>query len=108
MCIYDLPESDVMAKIPKLTTTLAYDRYMAGQKLVSSVERPWRHPVLRSYLEPAEQELLEAPGLQDVTLMTLDSGAEHLERNLTGAGSAPTCAWATSGSCRRRRSPGAG
>lgn len=73
-----------MAKIPKLTTTLAYDRYMAGQKLVSSVDRPWRHLVLRSYLEPAEQELLEAPGLQDVTLMTLGSGAEHLERNLNG------------------------
>ena len=73
-----------MAKIPKLTTTLAYDRYMAGQKLVSSVNRPWRHLVLRSYLEPDEQELLEAPGLQDVTLMTLGSGAEHLERNLDG------------------------
>ncbi len=73
-----------MARIPKLTTTLAYDRYMAGQKLVSSVNRPWRHLVLRSYLEPAEQELLEAPGLQDVTLMTLGSGAEHLERNLNG------------------------
>lgn len=73
-----------MAKIPKLTTTLAYDRYMAGQKLVSSVDRPWRHLVLRSYLEPDEQELLEAPGLQDVTLMTLGSGAEHLERNLDG------------------------
>lgn len=29
-----------MARIPKLTTTLAYDRYMAGQKLVSSVDRP--------------------------------------------------------------------
>jgi AraC family transcriptional regulator len=40
--------------------------------------------VLRSYLEPAEQELLEAPGLQDLTLMTLASGAEHLERNLNG------------------------
>jgi AraC family transcriptional regulator len=75
---------DVMARIPKLTTTLAYDRYMAGQKLVSSVDRPWRHLVLRSYLEPAEQELLEAPGLQDLTLMTLASGAEHLERNLNG------------------------
>ena len=74
----------VMARIPKLTTTLAYDRYMAGQKLVSSVDRPWRHLVLRSYLEPAEQELLEAPGLQDLTLMTLASGAEHLERNLNG------------------------
>ncbi|MFM0076024.1 AraC family transcriptional regulator [Paraburkholderia sediminicola] len=73
-----------MAKIPKLTTTLAYDRYMAGQKLVSSVDRPWRHLVLRSYLEPDELELLEAPGLQDVTLMTLGSGAEHLERNLDG------------------------
>ncbi|VVD32119.1 DNA-binding domain-containing protein, AraC-type [Paraburkholderia dioscoreae] len=75
---------DVMARIPKLTTTLAYDRYMAGQKLVSSVNRPWRHLVLRSYLEPVEQELLEAPGLQDLTLMTLASGAEHLERNLNG------------------------
>jgi AraC family transcriptional regulator len=75
---------DVMARIPKLTTTLAYDRYMAGEKLVSSVDRPWRHLVLRSYLEPAEQELLEAPGLQDLTLMTLASGAEHLERNLNG------------------------
>jgi AraC family transcriptional regulator len=75
---------DVMARIPKLTTTLAYDRYMAGEKLVSSVNRPWRHLVLRSYLEPAEQELLEAPGLQDLTLMTLASGAEHLERNLNG------------------------
>ncbi|WP_181916881.1 helix-turn-helix domain-containing protein [Paraburkholderia sp. BL27I4N3] len=75
---------DVMVRIPKLTTTLAYDRYMAGQKLVSSVDRPWRHLVLRSYLEPAEQELLEAPGLQDLTLMTLASGAEHLERNLDG------------------------
>ncbi|RKR37992.1 AraC family transcriptional regulator [Paraburkholderia sp. BL17N1] len=73
-----------MVRIPKLTTTLAYDRYMAGQKLVSSVDRPWRHLVLRSYLEPAEQELLEAPGLQDLTLMTLASGAEHLERNLDG------------------------
>jgi AraC family transcriptional regulator len=73
-----------MAKVPRLTTTLAYDRYMAGQKLVSSVDRPWRHLVLRSYLEPAEQELLEAPGLQDVTLMTLGSGAEHLERNVNG------------------------
>ncbi|MFM0416378.1 helix-turn-helix domain-containing protein [Paraburkholderia aromaticivorans] len=73
-----------MARIPKLTTTLAYDRYMAGEKLVSSVDRPWRHLVLRSYLEPAEQELLEAPGLQDLTLMTLASGAEHLERNLNG------------------------
>ncbi|MFL9895004.1 AraC family transcriptional regulator [Paraburkholderia sp. RL17-381-BIF-C] len=73
-----------MARIPKLTTTLAYDRYMAGEKLVSSVNRPWRHLVLRSYLEPAEQELLEAPGLQDLTLMTLASGAEHLERNLNG------------------------
>ena len=73
-----------MARIPKLTTTLAYDRYMAGQKLVSSVERPWRHLVLRAYLEPVEQELLEAPGLQDLTLMTLGSGAEHLERNLNG------------------------
>ncbi|MFM0311626.1 AraC family transcriptional regulator [Paraburkholderia sp. RL17-383-BIF-A] len=73
-----------MARIPKLTTTLAYDRYMAGEKLVSSVNRPWRHVVLRSYLEPAEQELLEAPGLQDLTLMTLASGAEHLERNLNG------------------------
>lgn len=73
-----------MAGIPKLTTTLAYDRYMAGQKLVSSVGRPWRHLVLRSYLEPADQELLEAPGLQDFTLMTLASGAEHLERNLSG------------------------
>jgi AraC family transcriptional regulator len=57
---------------------------MAGEKLVSSVDRPWRHLVLRSYLEPAEQELLEAPGLQDLTLMTLASGAEHLERNLNG------------------------
>nr|WP_193372827.1 AraC family transcriptional regulator [Paraburkholderia phytofirmans] len=75
---------DVMVRIPKLTTTLAYDRYMAGQKLVSSVNRPWRHLVLRSYLEPNEQELLEAPGLQDLTLMTLASGAEHLERNLNG------------------------
>ncbi|HEY4298883.1 MAG TPA: AraC family transcriptional regulator, partial [Paraburkholderia sp.] len=75
---------DVMARIPKLTTTLAYDRYMAGQKLVSSVDRQWRHLVLRSYLEPAEQELLEVPGLQDLTLMTLASGAEHLERNLNG------------------------
>jgi AraC family transcriptional regulator len=75
---------DVTARIPKLTTTLAYDRYMAGQRLVSSVDRPWRHLVLRSYLEPAEQELLEAPGLQDLTLMTLASGAEHLERNLNG------------------------
>ncbi|WP_408361860.1 helix-turn-helix domain-containing protein [Paraburkholderia sp. RL18-103-BIB-C] len=75
---------DVMARIPKLTTTLAYDRYMAGQRLVSSVDRAWRHLVLRSYLEPAEQELLEAPGLQDLTLMTLASGAEHLERNLHG------------------------
>ncbi|MFM0525362.1 hypothetical protein PQR11_10280 [Paraburkholderia strydomiana] len=73
-----------MTRIPKLTTTLAYDRYMAGQKLVSSVDRPWRHLVLRSYLEPDEQELLEAPGLQDLTLMTLASGAEHLERNLNG------------------------
>ncbi|MGF6771637.1 AraC family transcriptional regulator [Paraburkholderia sp. GAS199] len=73
-----------MARIPKQTTTLAYDRYMAGQKLVSSVDRRWRHVVLRSYLEPAERELLEAPGLQDVTLMTLASGAEHLERNLNG------------------------
>ncbi|MFL9962959.1 AraC family transcriptional regulator [Paraburkholderia sediminicola] len=73
-----------MARIPKLTTTLAYDRYMAGQRLVSSVDRAWRHLVLRSYLEPAEQELLEAPGLQDLTLMTLASGAEHLERNLHG------------------------
>ena len=73
-----------MARIPKLTTTLAYDRYMAGQKLVSSVDRPWRHLVLRSYLEPDEQALLEAPGLQDLTLMTLASGAEHLERNLNG------------------------
>ena len=73
-----------MARIPKLTTTLAYDRYMAGQKLVSSVDRAWRHLVLRAYLEPAEQELLEAPGLQDLTLMTLASGAEHLERNLNG------------------------
>ncbi|RDJ99516.1 helix-turn-helix domain-containing protein [Paraburkholderia lacunae] len=73
-----------MARVPKLTTTLAYDRYMAGQKLVSSVERPWRNLVLRSYLEPNEQELLEAPGLQDLTLMTLASGAEHLERNLDG------------------------
>ncbi|ASL46045.1 Transposon Tn10 TetD protein [Burkholderia sp. AD24] len=73
-----------MARIPKLTTTLAYDRYMAGQNLVSSVDRPWRHLVLRSYLEPNEQELLEAPGLQDLTLMTLASGAEHLERNLNG------------------------
>ncbi|MFM0340501.1 helix-turn-helix domain-containing protein [Paraburkholderia fungorum] len=73
-----------MARIPKLTTTLAYDRYLAGQKLVSSVDRPWRHLVLRSYLEPAEQALLETPGLQDVTLMTLGSGAEHLERNLNG------------------------
>ena len=34
---------DVKTRIPKLTTTLAYDRYMAGQKLVSSVDRPWRH-----------------------------------------------------------------
>ena len=75
---------DVKTRIPKLTTTLAYDRYMAGQKLVSSVDRPWRHLVLRSYLEPDEQELLEAPGLQDLTLMTLASGAEHLERNLNG------------------------
>ncbi|WP_408258754.1 helix-turn-helix domain-containing protein [Paraburkholderia phytofirmans] len=75
---------DVMVRIPKLTTTLAYDRYMAGQKLVSSVNRPWRHLVLRSYLEPNAQELLEAPGLQDLTLMTLASGAEHLERNLNG------------------------
>ncbi|CAH2933994.1 MAG: Transcriptional regulator, AraC family [uncultured Paraburkholderia sp.] len=75
---------DVKTRIPKLTTTLAYDRYMAGQKLVSSVDRPWRHLVLRSYLEPNEQELLEAPGLQDLTLMTLASGAEHLERNLNG------------------------
>ncbi len=73
-----------MTRIPKLTTTLAYDRYMAGQKLVSSVDRPWRHLVLRSYLEPDEQELLEAPGLQDLTLMTLASGAEHLERNVNG------------------------
>ena len=73
-----------MARIPKLTTTLAYDRYMAGQKLVSSVDRSWRHVVLRSYLEPPEQALLEAPGLQDLTLMTLASGAEHLERNLGG------------------------
>jgi len=40
--------------------------------------------VLRAYLEPAQQELLEAPGLQDITLMTLGSGAEHLERNLNG------------------------
>ena len=62
-----------MTRIPKLTTTLAYDRYMAGQKLVSSVNRPWRHLVLRSYLEPDEQALLEAPGLQDLTLMTLAS-----------------------------------
>jgi AraC family transcriptional regulator len=75
---------DVMTRIPKLTTTLAYERYMAGQKLVSSVDRPWRHLVLRSYLEPEEQELLEAPGLRDLTLMTLASGAEHLERNLNG------------------------
>ncbi|SMG61367.1 AraC family transcriptional regulator [Paraburkholderia susongensis] len=73
-----------MARIPKLTTTLAYDRYMAGQRLVSSVDREWRHLVLRSYLEPARQELLEAPGLRDLTLMTLASGAEHLERNLGG------------------------
>ncbi|MFT4070248.1 helix-turn-helix domain-containing protein [Paraburkholderia sp.] len=73
-----------MARIPKLTTTLAYDRYMAGQRLVSSVDREWRHLVLRSYLEPARQELLEAPGLRDFTLMTLASGAEHLERNLNG------------------------
>lgn len=35
--------------------------------------------MLRSYREPAEQELLEAPGLQDVTLMTLDSVADHME-----------------------------
>jgi AraC family transcriptional regulator len=75
---------NVMARIPKLTTTLAYDRYMAGQKLVSSVDRPWRHLVLRSYLEPDQQPLLEAPGLRDLTLMTLASGAEHLERNLNG------------------------
>jgi AraC family transcriptional regulator len=75
---------NVMTRIPKLTTTLAYDRYMAGQKLVSSVNRPWRHLVLRAYLEPDEQALLEAPGLQDLTLMTLASGAEHLERNLNG------------------------
>jgi AraC family transcriptional regulator len=40
----------VMARIPKLTTTLAYDSYMAGQRLVSSVDRAWRHLVLRSYL----------------------------------------------------------
>ncbi len=40
--------------------------------------------MLRSYLEPARQELLEAPGLRDFTLMTLASGAEHLERNLNG------------------------
>jgi AraC family transcriptional regulator len=40
--------------------------------------------VLRSYLEPARQELLEAPGLRDFTLMTLASGAGHLERNLNG------------------------
>lgn len=73
-----------MTRIPKLTTTLAYDRYMAGQKRVSSADRPWRHLVLRSYLEPEEQELLEAPGLRDLTLMTLASGAEHLERNLNG------------------------
>ncbi|MGF6605582.1 AraC family transcriptional regulator [Paraburkholderia sp. WSM4175] len=74
-----------MARIPKLTTTLAYDRYMAGQRLVSSVDREWRHLVLRSYLEPVRQDLLEAPGLRDFTLMTLASGAEHLERNLGGA-----------------------
>ncbi|MFM0643780.1 hypothetical protein PQR14_05580 [Paraburkholderia bryophila] len=73
-----------MARIPKLTTTLADDRYMAGQNLVSSVDRPWRHRVLRSYLEPNEQALLEAPGLQDLTPMRLASGAEHLERNLNG------------------------
>ncbi|MGF6837369.1 AraC family transcriptional regulator [Paraburkholderia youngii] len=73
-----------MARIPKLTTTLAYDRYMAGQRLVSSVDREWRHLVLRSYLEPVRQDLLEAPGLRDFTLMTLASGAEHLERNLGG------------------------
>ncbi|MFM0738203.1 hypothetical protein PQQ51_13255 [Paraburkholderia xenovorans] len=46
--------------------------------------RPWRNGVLRAYLEPAQQELLEAPGLQDITLMTLGSGAGHLERNLSG------------------------
>ncbi len=40
-----------MARIPKLTMTLAYDRYMAGQRLVSSVDRDWRYRVLRSYLE---------------------------------------------------------
>ena len=73
-----------MARIPKLTTTLAYDRHMAGQRLVSSVDREWRHLVLRPYLEPVRQDLLEAPGLRDLTLMTLASGAEHLERNLDG------------------------
>jgi AraC family transcriptional regulator len=51
---------------------------------VSSVDRPWRHLVLRSYREPIEQELLEAPGLQDLTLMTPGSGAKHLERTLNG------------------------
>jgi AraC family transcriptional regulator len=75
---------NVMARIPKPTTTLAYDRYMAARKLVPSVARPWRHLVLRSYFEPDQQPLLEAPGLQDLTLMTLASGAEHLERNLNG------------------------
>ncbi|NML30290.1 helix-turn-helix domain-containing protein [Paraburkholderia antibiotica] len=73
-----------MARIPRLTTTLAYDRYMAGERLVSSVDREWRHLVLRSYREPAAQDLLEAPGLRDLTLMTLASGAEHLERSLGG------------------------
>jgi AraC family transcriptional regulator len=73
-----------MPRIPKPTTTLAYDRRMAGQKPVSSVDRSWRHLVLRSHPEPDEPALLEAPGLHDLALMTLASGAEQLERNLHG------------------------
>jgi hypothetical protein len=73
-----------MARIPKLGSTLACNRDVAGQKVMSSVDRPWRPLTLHAGLEPAGHERLEAPGLQNLTLTKLGGGAAHLERNLSG------------------------
>ncbi len=71
--------------VPKLTSTTIYPNYLPGVVSASSERVPWQGVLVRTFHQPAQLEVLRAPGVPDLKIVMQLEGSIHLERQIEGS-----------------------
>ena len=71
--------------VPKLTSTTIYPNYLPGVVSASSERVPWQGVLVRTFHQPAQLEMLKAPGVPDLKIVMQLEGSIHLERQIEGS-----------------------